>query len=105
MGMDKTLKMRAYSASSGDVHNLTREQELELELAKKSGQLEDERRKSLETLNALEHAREARKSEQAKIAEMRALLDAAQARVSELEAALERIASIAIAPGARVSDQ
>lgn len=95
--MDKTLKMRAY-AGGAETSNLSREQELELELAKKAAQVEEEKKKALETLNALEHMRGVVKQERAKVADLQAGIAAAQARVKELEAALEKIASIAIAP-------
>lgn len=94
--MDKTLKMRAYSAAS-ETSNLTREQELELELMKKNTQLEEEKKKALDTLTALEQQREATKREQAKAAEVLARLAAAEARIKELGAALETIAAAAVA--------
>lgn len=103
MVMDKTLKMRAYAPPAAEAHNLTREQELDLELAKKAAQLEEERKKALDTLKALEHMREMNKSEQAKSAELQARLVVADTRIKELEAALEKIASLAIAPTRRTS--
>ena len=97
--IDKTLKMRAYTPAAGESSNLTREQELDLELAKKNAQLEEERKKALDTLNALEHLREVLKGERAKSADLQAAVSTKDARIQELEAALGRIASIAIAPG------
>jgi phosphoglycerate-specific signal transduction histidine kinase len=105
MAMDKTLKMKAYAAPAGEAHNLTREQELELELAKKTVQLEEERKKALDTLTALEHMRETLKNERAKSADLQAAVTEREARIRELEAALEKIASIAIAPGSSAAPQ
>lgn len=98
--MDKTLKMRAYAPAAGETSNLTREQELDLELKKKTAQLEEEHKKALDTLDALEQMRELLKSERTRLAEAHAAVAAKDARIKELESALERIASIAIAPGA-----
>lgn len=103
--MDKTLKMRAYASGGAENSNLTREQELDLELKKKTAQLEDERKKALDTLDALEQLREVLKAERARFAEAHAALAGKDARIKELEAALERIASIAIAPGSSAAAQ
>ncbi len=93
--MDRTLKMRAYTPGASETSNLTREQELELELAKKAAQLEEEKRKSLETLKVLEHMREVHKNEQARSAELQARLNAAEDRIKELRQTLDKIAALA----------
>jgi t-SNARE complex subunit (syntaxin) len=103
--MDRTLKMRAYNSAAGtETSNLTREQELELALTKKTAQAEDERKKALDTLTVLEQVREVHKRDLARLAELQGQLTSAQSRVKELEAALGRIASLAIAPG-RASEE
>ncbi len=93
--MDKTLKMRAYTPGGSEKSHLTREQELDLELAKKTAQLEEEKRKSLETLKALEHVRDVHKNEQVKSAELQARLNAAEDRIKELRQTLDKIAALA----------
>ena len=99
MGLDRTVKMRAYAGDAKNASgNLTREQELELELTKKNAQLEDERKKSLETLNALEQARQHFMQEQVKNAELQGRLKDAEGRVQKLLAALGKIAGIATEP-------
>lgn len=96
MGLDRTVRMRAYAGDSkNESGNLTREQELELELTKKKAQLEEEKKKSLETLNALEHARQHYKQEQVKTAELQEKLNAAEARIQKLVVTLGKIAGIA----------
>ena len=103
--MDRTLKMRAYNSGAGtETSNLTREQELELALTKKSAQAEEERKKALDTLTVLEQVREVHKRDLARLAELEGQLTTAQSRIKELEAALGRIASLAIAPG-RASEE
>jgi hypothetical protein len=97
--MDRTLKMPAYKAAVTETSNLTREQELELALAKKTAQAEDERKKALDTLTILEQVREVHKKDVAKAADLQNQLNAARIRIRELEGALEKIASLAIAPG------
>lgn len=96
--MDRTLKLRAYKSAGTETSNLTREQELELELAKKTALVEEEHKKALETLAMLEQVREVRKKDLAKAADLQNQLNAAGARIKDLEAALDKIASLAIAP-------
>lgn len=96
--MDRTLKMRAYS---GDVKqeaakdNLTREQALTLELATKSAQLEDEKKKSLEQLKTIEQLRQALTQEQARTAESTKNTAFLESRIKELYDALDQISRIA----------
>lgn len=101
--MDRTLKMRAYKGEGTETSNLSREQELELELAKKTKLAEDEGKKALETLAMLEQVREVHKRGLGKVTDLQNELTAAKARIKELEDALQKIASLAIAPG-RVGD-
>jgi len=80
--MDKTVKIRAYSdPASGQP--ASRHKELDLELAARDAQLEEERSKSLEQLKTIVQLRESLKQEQARTAE-------AAKRVSELEAGLQQ---------------
>jgi cysteinyl-tRNA synthetase len=93
--MERTLKMRAYKSSGAESSNLSREQELELDLAKKSAQLEEEKKKSLETLKALEHMREVLKDERAKAEGMQGRLAAAEETIKQLRQTLGQIAGLA----------
>ena len=99
MGMDRTVKMRAYAGSKNESGNLTREQELELELNKKNTQLEEEKKRSLETLNALEQARQHFIQEQLKNAELQGRVKDAEERIQKLLATLGKIAGIAAEAG------
>jgi len=89
--MDKTIKIRKYSDDAkGDASqsNLTDDQDKILELVKKNALLEEENKKSLEYLKAIEHLRESLKQEQARAAEMVAKTAKLEAKVNDL-AALE----------------
>lgn len=97
MVMDRTVKMRAFAGSKNESGNLTREQELELELNKKNTLYEEEKKKSLETLNALEQARQHFMQEQLKTAELQNKLKVAESRNQELLGVLIKIAGIAAA--------
>jgi hypothetical protein len=94
--MDRTIKVRALTPGApAGTGNLSREQELGLEIAKKSKLLEEEIKKSQETLQALEQAREALKQEQAKSGQLQEKLDAARAKIKTLVGTLEKIYVIA----------
>lgn len=103
--LDKTLKVRALSPDAkpkASSDNLSREQELALELTKKNAQIEEERKKALESLKIVERMRELLKQEQAKSAELEAKITAAEAKcsateakVKELTAVLEKISGLA----------
>lgn len=71
--MDKTVKIRAYSAdaaSPAGEGNLTAEQNNSLELAKKNTQLEEEKKKSLDQAKLIEQLKASLAQEQAKWAEL-----------------------------------
>lgn len=83
--MDKTVKIRAYTDSvSGQP--ASKQKEIDLELAARDAQLEDERSKSLEQLKTIVQLREALRQEQARTAEV-------SKRVNELESGLQQVAS------------
>jgi len=89
--MDKTIKVRKYTGDTKDnapQSNLTEDQDKMLELVKKNALLEEENKKSLEHLKAIEQLRESLKQEQAKSAEMTAKTAKLEAKVNDL-AALE----------------
>ena len=82
--MDKTLKLRTYSGDSGNAaqDNRTKEQSASLELEKKTAELEkktllleEERSKSVDLLKTIVQLRESLKQEQAKSAEMEARIN------------------------------
>lgn len=77
--MDKTLKLRTYSGDSGDAAQASRakEQNVSLELEKKTALLEEERSKSVELLKTIVQLRESLRQEQTKSAEL-------EARISKL---------------------
>lgn len=89
--MDKTVKLRAYSEPAKDEvakGNAATDQNLSLELAKKSTLLEEEKKKSLEHLKANEQLRDSFKQEQAKVAELSKKLADLELKTKEF-AALE----------------
>ena len=92
-----TIRTRAYPAKrNADVpqSNLTEEQNYALELVKKTAQLEEEKKKSLEYLKSIEQLREILKQEQAKTAEMAkkmAGLEAKEKEFAELEAKVREL--------------
>ncbi len=95
--LDKTLKIRAFSPEAKreptpDVH--AKDMGLAMELEKKTAQLEEERKKSLECLTIVERQREFIKQEQTKSAELQARATAAEAKIRDLTQALDRISSI-----------
>ncbi len=96
--MDRTVKIPAYT---GEVKqgipqdNLTKEQNLALELAAKNTQLEEEKSKSIEQLKTIEHLRESLMQEQNKTAELSRNVALLQARIDELQDALGKISEIA----------
>ncbi|HMC13836.1 MAG TPA: hypothetical protein VKG67_05795 [Gallionellaceae bacterium] len=98
--MDKTVKIPAIS---GDLpkgvakDNLTKEQNLAIELATKNTQLEEEKKKSLEQQKSIEQLKEILKQEQAKSAELAKKTDEQEASVKELSDALSKISAIAAA--------
>ena len=69
--MDKTLKLRTYPGDASS-DNRAKEQNVSLELEKKSALLEEERSKSVELLKTIVQLRESLKQEQAKSAELEA---------------------------------
>ncbi|MBI5626010.1 MAG: hypothetical protein HY935_02230 [Nitrosomonadales bacterium] len=81
-----TIKVRAYSGDANNVapqNNLTEEQNNALELVKKTAQLEEEKKKSLEHLKTIEQLREILKQEQAKAAEMARKIAGLEAKVKD----------------------
>lgn len=82
-----TINVRAYSGKADDIvpqNNLTGDQNNALELVKKTAQLEEEKRKSLEHLKTIEQLRESLKQEQAKTTEMAKKMAVLEAKVKEL---------------------
>ncbi len=75
--MDKTLKLRTYSGDSNGAAqgNRAKEQDLSLELEKKTALLEEERSKSVDLLKTIVQLRESLKQEQAKSAELEARIN------------------------------
>lgn len=95
--LEKTLKIRAFSPEAKrepapEVH--AKDMGMALELEKKTAQLEEERKKSLECLIVVERQREFIKQEQAKSAELQARVAAAEAKIKDLTQALDRVSSI-----------
>ncbi len=89
--MDKTVKLRAYSEpakSEVAKGNAAADQNLSLELAKKSTLLEEEKKKSLEHLKANEQLRDSFKQEQTKVVELSKKLADLELKTKEF-AALE----------------
>jgi chromosome segregation ATPase len=92
-----TIRTRAYPGKAEDFvpqSNLTKEQSYALELVKKTAQLEEEKKKSLEYQKSIEQLRETLKQEQAKTAEMTkkmAGLEAKEKEFSELEAKVREL--------------
>jgi len=87
--MDKTLKLRAYSAdtkSDTARGNLAKDQNASLELTKTVAQLEEEKKKSLEYLQTIEQLRESLKLEQARTAEMVKKKTELEAKIKEFSA-------------------
>ncbi len=115
------MKLRAFSpeAKREPVQEISaKDIGLALELEKKTGQLEEERKKVIEALNIVERVRESLRQEQAKTAELLARINAieskgtvvearitvaeakaaeAEAKVQELTEALQKISMIATA--------
>ncbi len=84
--MDKTVKIRAYSDDAkcdAPLGNLTEDQNITLELAKKNFRLEEELKNSHEHLNTIEQLRESLRQEQAKSAEMAKKTAELEARIRE----------------------
>lgn len=105
-----TMKLRPYPGNAGaDVmhNNLTEEQNNTLELVKKTAQLKEEMKKSLElqnTIEELQQSLEQEKAGSAGMADQAATLEAKEKRMAELEAkvrelteALGKISGIAAA--------
>lgn len=87
--MDKTVKIRAYSdGAKSDVQlgNLTEDQNITLELAKKNLRLEEELKNLHEHLNTIEQPRWSLRQEQAKSAEMAKKTAELEARIREFSA-------------------
>jgi hypothetical protein len=85
--MDKTVKIRAYpddAKNNGSQSNLTKDQDKALELVNKNIQLEEERKRSLEYVKAIEQLRVGLNQEQSRTAEM-------AKRTVELEAKLKEL--------------
>ena len=96
---DTTVKISAYSgkADIAPQNNLTEAQNNALELVKKTAQLEEEKKKSLEYLKTIEQLRECLKQEQAKTAEMSEKIAGLEAKVKEsvgLEAKAKEFAEL-----------
>ena len=76
--MDKTLKLRTYSGdgkSDTAQGNRAKDQDVSLELEKKTALLEEERSKSVELLKTIVQLRESLKQEQTKSAELEAKIN------------------------------
>ena len=96
--MDRTVKIQAYTGESKQgvpQDNLTKEQALALELAAKSTQLEEEKKKSLELHKTIERLRESLAHEQARTAELARNNALQESRVQELRETLSKISAIA----------
>lgn len=117
---ETTVKIQSYAGAverAAPQDNLTEEQNNALELVKRSAQLEEEKKKSLEHLQTIDRLQDSLKQEQSRNAEMAkkmaalegqvkgiAALEAGvrksielEARVRELSAALAKISDIAAA--------
>lgn len=82
-----TIKVRAYSGDANNVaprNNLTEGQNNALELVKKTAQLEEEKKKSLEHLKTIEQLQASLKQEQTNTAEMVKKIAGLEAKVKEL---------------------
>lgn len=87
--MDKTVKIRAYTGetkSDAPHGNLTEDQNITLELAKKNFRLEEELKSSREHLNTIEQLKGSLKQEQAKSAEMAKKTAELEAKIREFSA-------------------
>lgn len=83
--MDKTVKIRAYTdPASGQV--ASKHKEIDLELAARDAQLEEERSKSLDQLKTIVQLRESLKQEQAKTAEVSKRVDELELKLKQLTA-------------------
>lgn len=96
---ETTVKISAYSGKAGIVpqNNLTEEQNNALELVKKSAQLEDEKKKTIEHLKTIEQLQASLKQEQAKTAELAkkmAVLEAQAKEIFVLEAQAKKSAEL-----------
>ena len=97
---ETTIRLRAYSDNAERIvpqNNLTEAQNNALELVKKTAQLEEEKKKSLEYLKTIEQLRECLKQEQAKTAEMAEKIAGLEAKVKEsvgLEAKAKEFAEL-----------
>ncbi|OGS94127.1 MAG: hypothetical protein A3H31_07280 [Gallionellales bacterium RIFCSPLOWO2_02_FULL_57_47] len=97
---ETTIRLRAYSDNAERIvpqNNLTEAQNNALELVKKTAQLEEEKKKSLEYLKTIEQLRECLKQEQAKTAEMSEKIAGLEAKVKEsvgLEAKAKEFAEL-----------
>ncbi|KAF0202991.1 MAG: hypothetical protein FD173_1887 [Gallionellaceae bacterium] len=88
--MDKTVKIRAYTddaKNDAPRGNLTEDQNITLELAKKNFRLEEELKSSREHLTTIEQLRGSLKQEQAKSAEM-------AKKTAELEARIRKYSAL-----------
>ena len=97
---ETTIRLRAYSDNAERIvpqNNLTEAQNNALELVKKTAQLEEEKKKSLEYLKTIEQLRVCLKQEQAKTAEMSEKIAGLEAKVKEsvgLEAKAKEFAEL-----------
>ncbi len=93
-----TIKIRAYDgkAAGGDAQsNLSEEQDNALELVKKTAQLQEEKNRSLEYLNAIELLQESLRQEQARSAEMAKMVAGLEAQLKELAAQETNVKKVA----------
>ncbi|MGA8864967.1 MAG: hypothetical protein WBM09_10895 [Gallionella sp.] len=93
-----TIKIRAYegkAAADDPQSNLSEEQNNALELVKKTAQLQEERKKSLEHLKAIESLQEIIKQEQARSAELAKTAASLEAQLKELSGPGSNVQKIA----------
>lgn len=82
-----TIKMRSYAgkaAGAAAQNNLSEEQDNALELVKRTAQLQEEKNRSLEHQKTIAQLQESLKQEQARTAEMEKSVAALEARLNEL---------------------
>jgi chromosome segregation ATPase len=92
MNMDKTIKIRAVpdEAFPGNAA-----EGLAQELTRQSAQLEEEKKRAIESAKKIEQLRGMLQKEQARTAELEAQVTVAETKVKDLTDALDRISSIA----------
>lgn len=98
--MDRTVKIPAFSGEikpGASQDNLSKDQKLALELASKNALLEEEKARSRDQVNVIEHLRESIKQEQAKSAALAMKAADLEAKLDDLHGILDKISHIASA--------